>query len=423
MSDPSPAAARPAPAPPAPLRLIFFIVLLDVLGLGMVLPLLPFFGEALGASPFEVGMLFAAYALAQLVCAPLWGRLSDRLGRRPVLLGALTGSAGAYTLFALSPTYGVLLLARALSGAAAVTYPLAQAWIADVTTPERRAAGMGLLGAAFGLGFVVGPAAGALAGRLGYAAVPALAAILAVLDLGLVFIKLPESLRPAVAARTADAHRRAFRLPTLAPAVGGLMLLIFLVVSAFAAMETNLGLFVERLYGFGFTETAWLFSYLGIVMVVVQGGLLGRLVERFGERRLLATGIAVMATGLALLPLPGALAGLLGATGLLALGMGLYQPTAIALISRLTGGDRQGGTLGIARSVSSLARSIGPLGGGWLFGAVGPAWPFWAAAGLMGAAFGVAIPVLRRARPEPSAFHDTGRAPERSGGRDRGKEG
>lgn len=398
----------------APLAVVFFTVLLDLLGFGMVLPLLPFYAERYGASPFGVAMLFASFSLAQFVFAPVWGRLSDRVGRRPVLLGSIAGAVAAYALFALAQSFTVLLIARTASGVAAANYSIAQAYIADTTTPDQRTRGMGLLGAAFGLGFVLGPVLGGLAGLLGYAAVPAAAGLLAVANFILAWALVPESLPPerrAPGRTAAGAHggrgwldRESLRRAGANRGVAGLMALVFLVIFAFSNMEATLGLFVEERFGFGHIETAWLFTYLGVVMVVVQGGLLGRLARRFGERRLIFVGILAMALGLALLPAGGSLTLLGATTALLAVGMGLQNPSALALISQLTEEHRQGGTLGVARSLGALARGVGPIWGGWAFDELGAAWPFWSAAALMAVALLVSVPVLRRSHPVPEAM-------------------
>jgi len=396
MPEPAPH-SRP-PARRGPLLVVFFTVLLDLLGFGMVLPLLPFYAQEFGAGPFGVTLLFASFSLAQFVFAPLWGRLSDKVGRRPVLLVSITGAVAAYGLFAFARSFTVLLIARTASGIAAANYSIGQAYVADVTPPEERAKGMGMLGAAFGLGFVLGPVLGGLAGKLGYAAVPAAAGVLALINLGLALFMLPESL-PAERRQQIDSGRWAgtedVRRAAGNRTVGGLMVLFFLVILAFASMESTIGLFVEQRYGFGFFETAMLFTFLGVVMVVIQGGLLGRLAKRFGERRLMVAGIACMTLGLFLLPL-GKLIALLGVTtALLAVGMGLNNPSTLSLISRMTDEHRQGGTLGVTRSLGALARGIGPLWGGWAFGALGPAWPFWIAAGLMACALVLAVGVVR----------------------------
>lgn len=403
MADPQPHPRPGRPRRAAPLAVIFFTVLLDLLGFGMVLPLLPFYAQQYGASAFGVALLFASFSLAQFVFAPLWGRLSDHTGRRPVLLGSIAGAVAAYALFALADSFALLLIARTASGIAAANYSIAQAYIADTTTPEERAKGMGLLGAAFGLGFVLGPVLGGLAGHFGYAAVPAAAGALSLVNLVLAWLLVPESLPPERRRGAEAGHawvgREAVRDAARDRSVAGLMILVFLVILAFSNMEATLGLFVESEYGWGFFETAWLFTFLGVVMVIVQGGMLGMLVRRFGERRLVFAGIAAMALGLFLLPLGSGFVFLGATTGLLAVGMGLQNPSALALISRLTDERRQGGTLGVARSLGALARGIGPLWGGWAFGRLGPEWPFWSAGALMLVALALSVPVLRRARP------------------------
>lgn len=403
MADPQPHPRPGRPRRAAPLAVVFFTVLLDLLGFGMVLPLLPFYAQQYGASAFGVALLFASFSLAQFVFAPLWGRLSDHTGRRPVLLGSIAGAVAAYALFALADSFALLLIARTASGIAAANYSIAQAYIADTTAPEERAKGMGLLGAAFGLGFVLGPVLGGLAGHFGYAAVPAAAGALSLVNLVLAWLLVPESLPPERRRGAEEAHawvgREAVRDAARDRSVAGLMILVFLVILAFSNMEATLGLFVESEYGWGFFETAWLFTFLGVVMVIVQGGMLGMLVRRFGERRLVFAGIAAMALGLFLLPLGSGFAFLGATTGLLAVGMGLQNPSALALISRLTDERRQGGTLGVARSLGALARGIGPLWGGWAFGRLGPEWPFWSAGALMLVALALSVPVLRRARP------------------------
>jgi len=396
MAEPSPRPARERRR--ASLLVIFFTVLLDLLGFGMVLPLLPFYAQDFGASPLGVTMLFASFSLAQFIFAPIWGRLSDRVGRRPVLLGSIAGAVVAYGLFTFAGSFTLLLIARTASGVAAANYSIAQAYVADVMPPEERARGMGMLGAAFGLGFVLGPVLGLLAGRLGHAAVPGAAGLLSLINLVLAFVLVPESLpadRRAAAAVGRWAGSEDLRRASRNRSVSALMLLFFLVILSFASMESTLGLFVEKRYGFGFKETAWLFTFLGVVMVVIQGGLLGRLAKRFGERRLMLSGIVFMALGLALLPV-GRVIALLGVTtGLLAIGMGLQNPSTLSLISRMTDEHHQGGTLGVTRSLGALARGVGPIWGGWVFGALGPAWPFWSAALLMAVALGVGIVVAR----------------------------
>ena len=331
----------------------------------MIVPFLTFYAQEFHATPLLIGLLFSSYSLTQLLCAPLLGRLSDRLGRRPVLLGSIAGSVVAYALLAAAPYYAVILLARALAGVAAANYAIAQAYLADITPPEGRAKAMGLVGAAFGIGFVLGPALGgllahagsltpALAG-LGPRIVPVAAGLLAAVNLAFAAASLPESLSPELR-RQAGLRKGSWLGVTELREVWrdsplrGLMLLFFLVMFCFAIMETTLALFCQARFGYGARETSWLFVFVGVVLVIVQGGLIGRLVQRFGERRMILGGILLMAAGLAVLPLapvsipPGAtpLALLLAGLLLLAAGQGIHSPSSLGLLSRLAPQESQG---------------------------------------------------------------------------------
>jgi MFS transporter, DHA1 family, tetracycline resistance protein len=405
--------ARTSPGKRARLT-VFLTILLDLIGFGMILPLLPFYAQELHASPFQIGLLFSSYSLTQLLFAPLLGRLSDRVGRRPVLLASIAGGAASYLLFALAPNYGVLLLARSLSGLAAANYAIAQAYMADVSAPEERSKAMGLVGAAFGLGFVLGPALGGLLAHagtwsgLGHRIVPLTAAALSTINLMIALFGLPESLSPelrrgAVARGGSWLGLSDLRTVARGGPLRGLMVLFFLVMFCFSIMETTLALFCQERFGFGVRETSWLFVFVGVVLVVVQGGLLGRLVRRFGERSLILSGIVLMALGLVLLPVtPKALHPALSHLGLLllsllllAVGQGMHNPSSLGLLSRLTDERSQGGTIGLSRSFGALARTLGPAVGTWIFGAFGAGWPFWTAGGLMLVALAVAVGVLR----------------------------
>lgn len=382
---------------------IFVTVLLDLLGFGMILPLLPFYPQKFGVTDVEIGWLFASYSLAQLLVSPLLGRLSDRFGRRPLLLATLVLAVAAHLVFAFAGSFLVLLLARSASGVAASNIGIAQAFIADVTTREDRSKGMGMIGAAFGLGFVLGPALGGVLGRWGHQAVPLGAAALSAVNLLLAVAWLPES-RPAEVRRREGVARRGSwldlgwirRLAAQGP-VFGLILLFFAVTLGFAMMEATIALYCDDVFGFGHVETSWLFVFLGVIMVIVQGGLVGRVTRRIGETRTIPTGIALIAVGLLLLPWaqPPWLALLLTAAGLLAVGAGLHNPASLGLLSRLTPEDEQGRTLGVSRSFGALARVLGPLAGTWLYQEAGPAWPFYAGGWMMVITFGAAVALLR----------------------------
>lgn len=374
---------RMPPPSVRPRAVLFFTVFLDLAGFGMILPLLPFYAERFGASPFEVGVLFAGYSFAQAICAPLLGQLSDRVGRRPVLLVAIAANALAHLLFAAGRTVAVLLVARIASGAASANYSIAQAYVADVTPAADRAKGLGLIGAALGLGFVLGPGIGGLLSLISQVAVPLGAAALGAVNLVLVTALLPESHPPEERLRPETPRPPFTDLGEIGRPAGKILGLYFLVVVAFSAMEATLALYCERRFEFGVAETSWLLVMVGVVIAAVQGGLVGRLVPSFGERRLVLLGIGTMAVGLVGLPFAPTVAGLVIATAVLGVGSGLHNPSLLGLLSRMTSASKQGSTLGYSRTMGALARTAGPIWGGWVFQQMGPSWPFWIAGGLM----------------------------------------
>jgi MFS transporter, DHA1 family, tetracycline resistance protein len=374
-------------------------VLLDLIGFGMIIPLMPYYGQRFHASPAQVGWLFASFSLTQLLFAPFLGRLSDRLGRRPVLLVTIGGSVAAYLLFAWAPSFAWLVAARALAGIAAANYGIAQAYVADVTPRAERSKAMGMVvGSAFGLGFTLGPFLGAMLAKIDPQAVPLTAAGLGLVNLVSALAWLKESLSPEVRGKVKGAWFEPQSLVRVwqNPPVRGLMLLAFLVTFCFAMMETTLTLYCQARFRFDPHQTGALFGYVGVILVLVQGGLVGPLVKRFGERRLILESILVMAVGLAILPLSGNPWLLLPGLSLLALGSGLHNPSSLGLLSLLTGADEQGGTSGIYRSFGALARTLGPLAGPWMFQEVGIRSPFWAAGVLMLVTFFLGWSLLRR---------------------------
>ncbi|MBI2951463.1 MFS transporter, partial [bacterium] len=267
----------------SPLVVLFLTVFIDLLGFGIVLPLLPYYAESFGAGPLTVTLLSSSYSLMQFLFAPVWGRLSDRVGRRPILVLSLAGSALSYLLFGLAGSLAALFATRLLAGVCAANISTAQAYIADVTTPETRAKGMGMIGAAFGLGFIFGPAAGGALSRYGYAVPAFFAGGLSLLALALALFRLPESLRrqgdpPGGAARGGFDLGRLWAA-LVHPGMGLLLLIFFCSVFAFANLEATFALFVERAARFGYTarETGYLFAYMGVLMSLMQGGLVGRL--------------------------------------------------------------------------------------------------------------------------------------------------
>ena len=350
------------------LPVVYLTVFIDLLGFGIILPALPYYAEAFGATGVWVGAILAAYSAAQLVGASLLGRLSDRVGRRPILLLSLAGSAASLLLCGLAGSLWLLLAARALAGLFGGSIAAAQAYIADVTAPEERAKYMGLLGASIGLGFVFGPALGAGLSRFGFGAAAFTAAGLAALNLVFAFFRLPET---RTAEQRSHAHAR-FDWSNLTdalrhPAIGRLLAATFLSTLAFVAMEATFALLGQARFGLDTGKLGLVFTYVGVVMVVVQGGLVGRLAPRFGERALATAGALIMAASLAALPLVHTLGAALGVLAGLAVGQGLTTPMLSTLLSRATDADEQGGTLGLGQSLAAAARAVGPIGAGWLY--------------------------------------------------------
>jgi MFS family permease len=370
---------------------LFLIVFVDLVGFGLIIPLLPFYAERFGASPQLVTILMAVFSLMAMIAAPFWGRLSDRVGRRPVLMASMAAAALAYLWMGFASELWMLFAARAFAGICAGNIAAAQAYIADVTPPEKRARGMGLIGAAFGLGFIIGPAlGGVLAGNDIATAdleTPGLiaAGLSAAAFLGVVLL-LPESLPAAVRARPGRSRFaalcNAFRRPVLAR----LLAIFFLVILAFAAMESTFALWAMRQYGWGPAQIGYVFTYVGLLSAVMQGGLIGPLSRRFGEERLLLSGLALIALGLLVLPFSRTLPPLVVAVSALAIGMGAMQPSLNSLISRRAGAEEQGEVMGVAQSVASLSRVLGPIMAGALFEAFGRNSPFLWGAALVAAA-------------------------------------
>jgi MFS transporter, DHA1 family, tetracycline resistance protein len=381
----------------SPLFIIFITVFIDLLGFGIIIPLLPFYAEHFGASALVVGLLSSSFSLAQFLFAPFWGRLSDRIGRRPVILIGLFGSALSYTFFALATSLPMLFLARTLAGIAGANIPTAQAFIADTTTAETRARGMGLIGAAFGLGFIFGPAIGGFLSHWGYAAPAWFAAALSLANFLAALFLLPESRPPQARDASRPGRFEVIRRAVAQPNLPMVLLVYFLVVTAFASFEATFALYSERRFGFTPATIGYMFAWIGVVLATVQGVLVGRVVKRIGERRLVPLAIFVIGLALGFVPVAGSVPLLAAVAGLLAFGMGFNSPSMLSAISQLADARDQGSTLGVSQSLGSLARIIGPLWGGWVFDQFGIGFPFFTAAGVMLLACALSVVAFDRA--------------------------
>jgi multidrug resistance protein len=376
---------------------IFLTVFIDLLGFGIIIPLLPFYAESFGATGFTVGLLGTVYSLMQFLVAPLFGRWSDRIGRRPVILFGLLASCVAYLALALANSLTLVFAARVVGGIAGGNIATAQAYIADVTPAEQRARGMGLVGAAFGLGFVIGPAVGGILTRFGPSMPMWCAAALCLANFTAACWLLPESRRADVTAtpvRRLDLLQRARRHPGLLP----LLLVYFLLSTAFSGFEATFALFAERRFGFTAETIGYLFAFIGVVLVIANGVLVGRTVRRFGERRVIPFAIGLTALGLLLVPAAGSVPLLCGVCGAVAVGMGLNNPSLGSAVSRLSDAAEQGAMLGLAQSLAALGRIAGPAWGGFLFDAAGTTMPYVSAGLIMSLAWTLAMIGVRRAR-------------------------
>lgn len=358
--------------------MVYLAVFVDMLGFGVILPLLPFQTERLGGTGAWVGGVLTAYAAAQFVTAPLLGSLSDRFGRRPMLLASLAGSAISLALTGVAGSLVTLLAARLVAGAFGGAIAVGQAYVVDLTEPGERTRALGMVGASIGMGFVLGPAIGAALSGLGFAGVSFVAGGIALVNLIAGAVLLPRTSptgaggSPAPVELAADraARRagsslttlaRAARRPALRPVLGA----VFATTLAFTSMEATYALLGSRQYGLGPARLGLVFTGVGLVMAIVQGGLVGRVAARFGDRAVAVAGALLVGTGLAVLPL-----GLewpsYAALGVLAAGQGLVTTTTAALIAEAGGGEH-GSAFGISQSAAAAARAIGPVAAGFAF--------------------------------------------------------
>jgi DHA1 family tetracycline resistance protein-like MFS transporter len=352
-----------------PLFVLFLSVFISLVGFGIIIPLLPFYATTFGASPTTVGLLFASFSAAQLVAAPVLGDLSDRLGRRPILLFSLFGTVVSFVLLALAQSLTLLFVARIIDGLSGGNITTVRAYIADITTPENRAKSYGIIGAGFGLGFTLGPGLGAALSHISYTAPIWAAAALSLLAMVLAWIWLPETVRH-VPASTPGAWRQ---LPQLfaRPSLGRILAVDLAYWTAFAVYQTTFALFGQRRFGWDAAHIGYILTIFGVIGVVVQGGLVGPITRVLGDGRALVAGLCLAAIGFTMAALTHHVPTFIATLFPAAVGIGLCNPTLTSLISRTASPAEQGLVQGAAGTLESLARIIGPVTGNVLLEKIG----------------------------------------------------
>ncbi len=425
-NQPVPGSRVPAGRARNPLGIVFLAVFLDLIGFGILIPIQPFYAELFGARPAAITLLSASFSLVQFLFAPFLGRISDSVGRRPIMLFTIAINAIGYALFGLAGSLPMLFLARITSGFGSANIGTAQAIVADSTTPETRAKGMGIIGAAFGLGFILGPAIGGLFSQYSLSLPAFIAAGLSTINWFYAFFRLPEThpamlsagepaepVRETPRGKASGRHHlglswRELKNAVKHPNVPQLFWLYLVGTVAFSLMEQTLGLYIERIWlpstGGGPSTahlrhasamTAYFLVVVGVTGAIVQGLLIGRLARRFGEHRLVVAGTVLVGCTLVLIPIVADIriyALLLALGPILALGSGILNPSIPSLLSQATESDAFGGILGLGQSLSALGRVLGPMFAGLLF-EFSHEVPFYIGAALMFTCFLVSLTI------------------------------
>ena len=364
-----------------PLLIIFLTIFVNLVGFGIIIPLLPFYAQTFGASPLIIGLLFAVFSLCQLVAAPALGDLSDRYGRRPILIFSLAGTVVSFVMLAVAHSVTMLFAARIVDGLSGGNISTARAYVADVTAPKDRAKAYGLIGAAFGLGFIFGPALSGMLVKVSYTAPIWAAAALTLVATAIAWLWLPETVHRAQAG-TGNPFRF---LPELLrrPIVRRLLAIDFIYWSAFAVFQTTFALFVWKRFGFDASTTGYFLAAFGVLGAVVQGGLIRPIVHRLGDKPTLLLGLSFAIVGLVCAALAHSVVMFTVALLPLALGMGFGHPTMSSLVSLVAHGDEQGRVQGAASAVESLGRTVGPVWGNVSLDQFGDGIPYISAAALL----------------------------------------
>ena len=364
-----------------PLLIIFLTIFVNLVGFGIIVPLLPFYAQTFGASPLTIGLLFAIFSLCQLLAAPALGDLSDRYGRRPVLVFSLAGTVVSFVMLALAHSVTMLFLARIVDGLSGGNISTARAYVADITTPADRARAYGLIGAAFGLGFIFGPALSGVLAKVSYTAPIWAAAGITLVATVMAWAWLPETVH-----RTQAGTGNPFRyLPELLkrPLVRRVLVIDFVYWTSFAIFQTTFALFTARRFGFDAPKTGYVFAAFGVLGAVIQGGFIRPIVRRLGDKSTFMLGLAFGACGLLACAMVYSVPLFLLTLVPLAFGIGFGHPTMASLVSLVADGDEQGRVQGAASAVESLGRTIGPVWGNASLEQFGEAAPYLSAATLL----------------------------------------
>jgi len=366
-----------------PLLIIFLTIFVNLVGFGIIIPLLPFYAETFGASPLVIGLLFAVFSLCQLAAAPALGDISDRYGRRPVLVFSLAGTVVSFVMLAMAHSIAMLFAARIVDGLSGGNISTARAYVADITAPKDRARAYGLIGAAFGLGFILGPALSGILAKVSYTAPIWAAAAVTLVATVMAFVWLPETVHRAHAG---TGNWNPFRfLPELLTRhiVSRVLAIDFMYWFSFAVFQTTFALFAARRFGFDASRTGYFFAGFGVLGAIIQGGFIRPIVRRMGDKPVFMLGCACAAVGLVASALSHSVLTFTIALVPLAFGIGFGHPTVSSLVSLVASGEEQGRLQGAASAVESLGRTIGPVWGNASLQQYGEATPYISAAALL----------------------------------------
>lgn len=372
------------------LWIIFLIIFINMLGFGIILPLLPYYVESMGAGPLTIGLVSAAYSLFQLLSAPILGELSDKIGRRPILLFSIGGTALSFGMLGFANSIPLLIVSRIIDGASGGNISTAMAYIADITTKETRTQGMGMMMAAFSLGFILGPATGGLLSVYGYGVPALVAGFVALVATLLTFFFLPETVQPNVKMNTpAIKRKRFFSLRDFYdalthPDVGLFLTISFMMMFAFSLMQGTFALFSEHSFHLTARDNGYLFAYLGTFGVIMQLIFLKRILGWISERKAIVLSVSCMAVALLMIAFSANIFWLYASITVLAFANGISGPVLSGLISKKTPDSEQGNIMGVSQSIQSLGRLIGPITGTFIYSSIGLRAPYLAASLILG---------------------------------------